>query len=202
MVGGFLTNHSECHNGAIAACGMDKSLGQTHATELALIHIPKGTLMVEGGHAHAYETVMRCSQPYSMVTAAQRTAVQAMGAVQDEIRTNYQVEVQEVSHPRSRMNMNAGEDLPVLQQVRYAGNQPTLQQVETEQKRRQQAAGNGQHGQKCAEGLRLNNVRKDRKDTGEQGWQPACQGVLGQQLPGVMQRCWGAGQEESQEGCT
>ena len=59
MVGGFLTNHNECRNGAIAACGMDKTLGQTHATELALIHIPKGTLMVEGGHAYAYETVMR-----------------------------------------------------------------------------------------------------------------------------------------------
>ena len=70
MVEGFLTNHNECHNGAIAASGMDKSLGQTHATELAMIHIPKGTLMVEGGHAYAYETVMRCSQPYSMVTAA------------------------------------------------------------------------------------------------------------------------------------
>ena len=109
-LGGFLTNH-ECHNSAIAACGMDKTLGQTHATELALMHIPKGTLMVEGGYAHAYETVMRCSQPYNMVTAAQRTAAQAMGAVQDENRAKYQVKVQQVRPPRSRINMNAGEDL-------------------------------------------------------------------------------------------
>ena len=27
MVGGFLINHNECHNGAIVACGMDKTLG-------------------------------------------------------------------------------------------------------------------------------------------------------------------------------
>ena len=65
--------------------------------------------------------------------------------------------------------MNAGEDLPVLQQVRYAGNQPARQQVEAVQKRRQQAAVNGEHGQLCAERARLNNVRKDRKDAGEQG---------------------------------
>ena len=143
MVGGFLTNHNECHDGAIAACGMDKALGQTHATELAMIHIPKGTLMAEGGHAYAYETVMRCSQPYSMVTEAQHTAAQAMGAVQDQNRAKYQVKVQGVRPPRSCMNMNTGEGRPVLQQVRYAGNQPTRQQVEAVQKRRQQAAVNG-----------------------------------------------------------
>ena len=50
MVGGFLTNHNECHNGAIAAAGMDKTVDQTDATELVLIHILKGTLMCEGGH--------------------------------------------------------------------------------------------------------------------------------------------------------
>ena len=175
MVGGFLTNHNECHNGAIAACSMDKTLGQTHATELVLIHVPKGTLMVEGGRAHAYETVMRCSQPYSMVTGAQRTAAQAMGAVQKDNRAKHQVKVQEVRPPRSRINMNAGEDLPVLQDVRYAGREPTLQEVERVQRRRQQAAVNGQHGQLCAKGVAGN---KARKDTGE------------------------AGQEESQEGCS
>ena len=89
-----------------------------------------------------------------------------MGAVQDENRAKYQVKVQEVRPPRSRMNMNAGEDLPVLQQVRYAGREPTLQEVERVQRRRQQAAVNGQHGQLCAKGVAGN---KARKDTGEQG---------------------------------
>ena len=84
--GGFVDHHNECHNGAIAAAGEDKILGSTHASELASIQIPKGALMCEGGHAEEYEAVMRVSQPYSMVTAAQRTAAQALGAVQEENR--------------------------------------------------------------------------------------------------------------------
>ena len=59
------------------------------------------------------------------------------------------------------MNMNAGEGRPVLQQVRYAGNQPTRQQVEAVQKRRQQAAVNGADWQLCAKGVKENNARKD-----------------------------------------
>ena len=125
--------------------------------------------MVEGGHAYAYETVMRCSQPYSMVTAAQRTAAQAMGAVQDGNRAKYQVKVLEVRPPRSRINMNAGEGRPVLQQTRYAGNQPTRQQAEAVQKRRQQAAANGVDWQLCAKVAKESKDREDRKDTGEQG---------------------------------
>ena len=164
-----MTNSNEYVNSAVVTSGVDKTHGSTHSSSLALIQIPRGTLMCEGGNTHAYETAMRVSKPYSMVTAAQRTAAQAVGAVQDENRAKYQVKVQGVRPPRSCMNMNTGEGRPVLQQVRYAGNQPTRQQVEAVQKRRQQAAVNGADWQLCAKGAKENTDRRDRKDTEERG---------------------------------
>ena len=54
----------------------------------------------------------------------------------------------------------------MLKEVRYAGTQPNLQDVERVQKRRQQAAVNGVHGKLCAKELQENEDRKERKDTG------------------------------------